>query len=40
VIVKIGLMPGVAHEATLGNGQKLQVSWIQSRILRQRLLKL
>jgi two-component system LytT family response regulator len=39
-IVKVGLMPGGAHEATLSNGQKLQVSRLQSRILRQRFLKL
>ncbi|HEY3884986.1 MAG TPA: LytTR family DNA-binding domain-containing protein, partial [Vicinamibacterales bacterium] len=39
-IVKVGAMPGGTHEATLRNGQKLQVSRIQSRILRQRLLKL
>ncbi|MGH9412094.1 MAG: LytR/AlgR family response regulator transcription factor [Vicinamibacterales bacterium] len=39
-IVKVGAMPGGTHEATLSNGQKLQVSRIQSRILRQRLLKL
>jgi len=40
LIVKVGVMPGGTHEATLSNGQKLQVSRIQSRILRQRLLKL
>jgi two-component system LytT family response regulator len=40
LIVKVGLMPGGTHEATLSNGQKLQVSRIQSRILRQRFLKL
>ena len=34
------MMPGGTHEATLSNGQKLQVSRIQSRILRQRFLKL
>jgi two-component system LytT family response regulator len=39
-ILKVGAMPGGTHEATLSNGQKLQVSRIQSRILRQRLLKL
>jgi len=39
-IVKVGAMPGGTHEATLSNGQKLQVSRIQSRILRQRFLKL
>lgn len=40
LIVKVGALPGGTQEATLGNGQKLQVSRIQSRILRQRLLKL
>jgi two-component system LytT family response regulator len=40
VIVKVGAMPGGTHEATLSNGQKLQVSTIQSRILRHRFLKL
>jgi two-component system LytT family response regulator len=39
-IVKVGLMPGGTHEATLSNGQKLQVSRIQSRMLKQRFLKL
>jgi two-component system LytT family response regulator len=40
LVVKVGLMPGGTHEAILSNGQKLQVSRIQSRILRQRFLKL
>jgi two-component system LytT family response regulator len=40
LIAKVGVMPGGTHEATLSNGQKLQVSRIQSRILRQRFLKL
>jgi two-component system LytT family response regulator len=40
LIAKVTLMPGGTHEATLSNGQKLQVSRIQSRILKQRLLKL
>jgi two-component system LytT family response regulator len=40
LIVKIGTMPGGTHEAVLSNGQKLRVSRIQSRVLRQRLLKL
>ncbi len=39
LIAKVGVMPGGTHEATLNNGQKLQVSRIQSRILRQRLLQ-
>ena len=40
VITKVSLMPGGTHVATLANGQKLQVSRLQSRILRDRLLKL
>jgi two-component system, LytTR family, response regulator len=40
LIVKVSLMPGGTHVATLSNGQKLQVSRLQSRILRQRFLKL
>jgi two-component system LytT family response regulator len=40
LIAKVGLMPGGTHEVTLSSGQKLQVSRIQSRILRQRFLKL
>jgi two-component system, LytTR family, response regulator len=40
LIVRVGVMPGGTHEAILTNGQKLQVSRIQSRILRQRFLKL
>jgi two-component system, LytTR family, response regulator len=39
-IAKVGVMPGGTHEAILTNGQKLQISRIQSRILRQRLFKL
>ena len=33
-------MPGGTHVAILSNGQKLQVSRIQSRVLRERFLKL
>jgi hypothetical protein len=33
-------MPGGTHVAILANGQKLPVSRIQSRVLRDRLLKL
>jgi hypothetical protein len=33
-------MPGGTHLALLSNGQKLQVSRLQSRIIRDRLLKL
>jgi two-component system LytT family response regulator len=40
LIVKVGLMPGGTHEATLSNGLKLQVSRLQSRMLKQRVLKL
>jgi two-component system, LytTR family, response regulator len=40
LIAKVSLMPGGTHVATLTNGQKLQVSRLQSRILRQRFLKL
>lgn len=40
VITKIGIMPGGGHVAVLNNGQKLPVSRIQSRTVRERLLKL
>jgi two-component system LytT family response regulator len=40
LITKVSMMPGGTHVATLSNGQKLQVSRLQSRILRQRFLKL
>ena len=39
-IGKVAVMPGGAHVAILANGQKLPVSRLQSRILRDRLLKL
>ena len=39
-ITKVTLMPGGLHVAILANGQKLQVSRLQSRALRERLLKL
>ena len=39
-IVKINSMPGGTHVAVLSNGQKLQVSRLQSRVIRDRLLKL
>ena len=39
-ISKVAVMPGGTHVAILGNGQKLPVSRIQSRVLRDRLLKL
>ena len=40
LVVKVAVMPGGTHEAILSNGQKLQVSRIQSRSIRQRFLKL
>jgi two-component system, LytTR family, response regulator len=40
MITKVSSMPGGTHVAVLGNGQKLQVSRLQSRILRERFLKL
>jgi two-component system, LytTR family, response regulator len=39
-IVKVNVMPGGTHVALLSNGQKLQVSRLQSRTIRERLLKL
>jgi two-component system, LytTR family, response regulator len=39
-IVKVNVMPGGTHLALLSNGQKLPVSRLQSRIIRERLLKL
>lgn len=39
-IVKVILMPGRTHVAELSNGQKLQVSRLHSRHIRERLLKL
>lgn len=40
VITKVNVMPGGTHVALLSNGQKLQVSRLQSRIIRERYLKL
>jgi len=40
LVVKVNVMPGGTHVAVLSNGQKLQVSRLQSRIIRERLLKL
>ena len=40
LITKVTIMPGGTHIAMLSNGQKLQVSRLQSRVLRERLLKL
>jgi two-component system LytT family response regulator len=39
-IVKVNVMPGGTHVALLSNGQTLQVSRLQSRAIRERLLKL
>jgi two-component system LytT family response regulator len=39
-LLKVNVMPGGTHVAVLSNGQKLQVSRIQSRRLRTRLFKL
>jgi two-component system LytT family response regulator len=40
LITKVSVMPGGTHVAILSNGQKLPVSRLQSRILRDRFLKL
>jgi two-component system LytT family response regulator len=40
LIAKVNVMPGGTHVALLSNGQKLQVSRLQSRIIRERLLRL
>jgi two-component system LytT family response regulator len=40
LIAKVGVMPGGTHVAILRNGQKLQVSRLQSRVLRERILRL
>ena len=40
LITKVNIMPGGTHVAILSNGQRLQVSRLQSRILRERFLKL
>jgi two-component system LytT family response regulator len=40
LVVKVNVMPGGTHVAVLSNGQKLQVSRLQSRVIRERLLKL
>jgi len=40
LIVKVNVMPGGTHIALLSTGHKLQVSRLQSRIIRERLLKL
>jgi two-component system LytT family response regulator len=40
LITKVSAMPGGTHVALLSNGQKLQVSRLQSRIIRERFLRL
>ena len=40
LIAKVSVMPGGTHVAVLTNGQKLPVSRLQSRVLRERFLKL
>jgi two-component system LytT family response regulator len=40
VITKVNVMPGGTHVALLSNGQKLPVSRLQSRVIRERFLKL
>jgi two-component system LytT family response regulator len=40
LITRVSTMPGGTHVAVLSNGQKLQVSRLQSRVLRERFLKL
>ena len=40
LILKVNVMPGGTHVAQLANGQKLQISRLQSRLVRDRLLKL
>jgi two-component system LytT family response regulator len=40
VIAKVHVMPGGGYQVSLTNGQELQVSRIQSRVVRERLLKL
>jgi two-component system, LytTR family, response regulator len=39
-IARVTVMPGGTHVAVLANGQKLQVSRLQSRVLRDRFLRL
>lgn len=39
-LLKVNVMPGGTHVAVLNNGQKLQISRIQSRKLKMRLFKL
>jgi two-component system LytT family response regulator len=39
-ILKVSVLPGGTHLAALANGQQLHISRLQSRVLRDRLLKL
>ena len=39
-LVKVNVMPGGTHVALLSTGHKLQISRLQSRIIRERLLRL
>jgi two-component system LytT family response regulator len=40
LIAKVHVMPGGGYQISMANGQELQVSRIQSRVVRERLLKL
>jgi two-component system LytT family response regulator len=40
LITRVNVMPGGTHVALLSNGEKLQVSRLQSRIIRERFLRL
>jgi hypothetical protein len=40
LIVKVNVMPGGTHVALLSTGHTLQISRLQSRIIRERLLRL
>jgi two-component system, LytTR family, response regulator len=40
LITSVNVMPGGTHVALLSNGEKLQVSRLQSRIIRERFLRL
>ena len=40
MIAKVSVMPGGTHLAILNNGQKLPISRLQSKVLRERFLKL
>jgi hypothetical protein len=40
MIAKVHVMPGGGYLVSLANGEELQVSRIQSRVVRERLLKL